>query len=130
MKSAQQPIIANDSVTCYADRLVVHLYYFPYGSKTIKYADVRSCELLPLRELNKRKYKTWGMGFAPIWWHSDLHRYYRQHYLLVKTNHRPYVGITMDDADIHDVFELINGRGVAAEDAVDSDQEEDAYDAV
>ncbi|CAF0985710.1 unnamed protein product [Adineta ricciae] len=107
-KSKSEPvIISNDSVTCYADRLVIHLYYFPYGSKTIKYEDIRSCQLLPLRRLNRLKYKKWGMGLSPIWWHSDVQRYYRNYYLLLDTNHWPYIGVTMDDKDILNVFELI-----------------------
>ena len=107
-KSKSEPaVISNDSVTCYSDRLVIHLYYFPYGSKTIKYEDIRSCQLLPLRRLNRLKYKKWGMGLSPIWWHSDVQRYYRNYYLLLDTNHWPYIGVTMDDKDILNVFELI-----------------------
>lgn len=33
-------LIENDFVTCYTDRLVIHLYYFPFSKKTIKYNDI------------------------------------------------------------------------------------------
>jgi hypothetical protein len=102
-----RPIISNDFVTCYADRLVIHLYYFPYGDKTIRYKDIQSCELHPIRVLGPFKTKTWGMALSPIWWHSDLRRHYREYCIILDTNHWPKIGITMDDNDINNVYELI-----------------------
>ncbi len=44
---SEEPIISNSYVKCYSDHLVIHLYYFPVGDKTIKY-------------------KQWGMALPPI----------------------------------------------------------------
>ena len=67
-------LIQNGFVTCYTDRLVIHLYYFPFGAKTIEYNHIRSCELLRRDNLSFFETKCWGMAFSPIWWHLDSRR--------------------------------------------------------
>lgn len=104
---SEHPIISNGFVTCYSDRLVIHLYYFPFGNKTIKYRNIQSCELLRMSDLGILKRKMWGMGLSSIWWHSDMHRNSREYYILLDTNHWPKIGITMDDDDITNVYKLI-----------------------
>jgi hypothetical protein len=107
---SEQPIISNGFVTCYSDHLVIHLYYFPYGNKTIKYSDIQSCELLKLCDLSILKYKAWGMALSSIWWHSDFHRSSREYYIILDTNNWPKIGITMNDNDIINVYELIKQK--------------------
>lgn len=104
------PLLANKFVKCYTDRLVIDLYYFPYGSKTVKYSDIQSCELLHMRDLSILHSKLWGMALAPIWWHSDLRRYSREYYILLEANQWPKIGLTMDDSDIVEVYKLIHER--------------------
>jgi hypothetical protein len=107
---SEQPIISNSFVTCYSDHLVIHLYYIPYGNKTIKYRDIRSCELLQMRDLNILKYKLWGIAITPVWWHADLRRGFRKYYILLDINKRLKVGITMNDNDIINVYKLIKQK--------------------
>ncbi|CAF0956366.1 unnamed protein product [Adineta steineri] len=109
MKS-DEPIISNEYITCYSDRLVIHLYYFPYGKKTIKYKDIQLCELCRFNTLSKFKYKKWGMGLSAIWWHSDIRRYYRTHYILLETKQWPKIGLTMDDNHIDEIYQLIKQK--------------------
>lgn len=106
----EEPIISNNFIKCYSDRLVIDLYYFPYGNKTIKYKHIQSCELHQMHDLSIFEYKTWGMALSPIWWHSDLHRFSRQYYILLDTNKWPKIGITMDDNDIDNVYNLIKQK--------------------
>jgi hypothetical protein len=89
---------------------MIHLYYFPYGNKTIKYKDIQSCELLQRRDLSILKYRIWGMALSPIWWHSDLRRYRRKYYILLDINKWPKIGITMNDDDIINVYQLIKQK--------------------
>lgn len=103
----EEPIISNNFVKCYSDHLVIDLYYFPYGNKTVKYKDIRSCELLKLRDLSIFKCKTWGMALSPIWWHSDLRRFSREYYILLDANQWPLIGLTMDDEDTLNVYQLL-----------------------
>ncbi len=107
---SKQPIISNEFVKCYSDHLVIHLYYFPYGNKTIKYKNIRSCELLRMSDLNILQTKGWGMGLSSIWWHCDLSRGGREYYILLDTNKWPKIGITMNDNDIIGVYNLIKQK--------------------
>src|SRR5947209_6241557 len=104
---SEHPIISNSFVTCYSDRLVINLYYFPFGNKTIKYSDIQSCELLRMSDLSVFKRKIWGMAFSPVWWHPDMRRHFREYYIILDTNQWPKIGITMDDNDIINVYKLI-----------------------
>ena len=104
---SEQSIISNGFVTCYSDHLIIHLYYFPFGNKTIKYKDIQTCDLLPMKDLSFFKRKMWGMALAPIWWHSDMRRNSREYYILLDANQWPKIGITMDDEDINNVYQLI-----------------------
>ena len=104
---SEQPIISNSYVKCYSDHLVIHIYYFPVGNKTIKYKDIQRCELLPMKDLSILKCKQWGMALSSIWWPLDWHRYSRKYYILLDMNHWPKIGITMDDQDINSVYQLI-----------------------
>ena len=106
-KTSEEPIISNNFVKCYSDRLVIDLYYFPYGNKTVKYKDIRSCQLLKMSDLNIFKRKLWGMAFSPVWWHSDLRRLSREYYILLDANQWPQIGLTMDDEDILDVYQFL-----------------------
>jgi hypothetical protein len=104
---SEHPIIENSFVTCYSDRLVVHLYYFPIGSKTIKYKDIQSCELISMRDLGFSKFRMWGLALSPIWWHADFHRHSREYCIILDANQWPKIGLTMHDDEIKNVHELI-----------------------
>lgn len=107
---ADEILMRNDFVTCYSDRLVVHFYYFPFGEKTIRYDDIQSYELRRLDQMNFLQVKCWGMAMSPIWWHLDIRREWREHFLLVDAGQWPKIGITMDDKDIAKVYDLIKHR--------------------
>jgi hypothetical protein len=107
---SDHPLISNGFVTCYSDHLVIHLYYFPYGDKTVKYSDIQSCELIPMREIPFYKIKMWGMALSPIWWHSDLRRHFREFCIILDANQWPKIGLTMDDKDLVDVYKLIKEK--------------------
>jgi hypothetical protein len=104
------PLISNGFVTCYSDYLVIHWYYFPFGNKKIKYSDIRSCEFRSTHDMDIFTFKHWGMAFSPIWWHCDMKRLSRQHYILLDTNQWPKIGLTMDDNDTINVCNLIRQK--------------------
>ena len=107
---SERAILSNNFVKCCSDHLVIDLYYFPYGDKTVKYEDIRSCQLLHLKDLSIWKLKTWGMGFSSVWWPSDIRRLSRKYYIILDTNVWPRIGLTMDDKDILDVYEFIQQK--------------------
>lgn len=113
MKTAAKsndPLISNSYVTCYSDHLVIHLYYFPFGNKKVKYSDIQSCEFRSTNDLDMFSYKLWGMSLTPVWWHCDMKRLMRKNYILLDTNHWPLIGITMDDNDLVNVYNLIRQK--------------------
>lgn len=110
-KADGDPILfKNDYITCYSDHLVIPFYYFPYGSKTIEYKNIRSVELLDANDLSFFKTKTWGMALSPIWWPLDIRRQWRKHYLIIDANQWPKIGVTMDDEDTLKVYKLIRPK--------------------
>lgn len=104
------PLFSNSFVTCYPDYLTIHLYYFPFGNKKVKYSSIRSCEFRSTNDIDMFNYKLWGMSLSPIWWHCDMSRLSRKYYILIDANQWPQIGITMDDKDIVHVFNLIRQR--------------------
>jgi len=107
---SNHPLISNGFVTCYSNHLVIHLYYFPFGDKKVKYSEINSCELVPMREMGFLKIKLWGMALSPIWWHSDLHRHGREYCIILDANQWPKIGLTMDDKDTINVYKLIKEK--------------------
>ncbi|CAF1343078.1 unnamed protein product [Adineta steineri] len=103
-------LISNGFVTCYSDHLVIHFYYFPFGDKTIKYKNIRSCELLSSNDLNFFETKSWGMAFSNIWWHLDIRRQWRSHYIVLNANQWPKIGVTMNDDDTITVYNIIKKK--------------------
>lgn len=110
------PLIKNSFVTCYSDHMRINLYYFPYGSKTVRYCEILSCELRPSNDLGMFGSKLWGMSLTPVWWHCDMSRMERQNYILLDANQWPKIGLTMDDNDISQVYYLIKQKMSGSED--------------
>ncbi|CAF1544621.1 unnamed protein product [Rotaria sordida] len=104
------PLISNSFVTCYSDYFVIHLYYFPYGNKKVKYSNIRSCEFHSTDDLDMFSYKLWGMSFSPVWWHCDMKRLMRKNYILLDANQWPHIGLTMNDDDLINVYNLIKQK--------------------
>ncbi|CAF1290760.1 unnamed protein product [Rotaria sordida] len=125
--TSKDPIISNSFVTCYPDRLVIHLYYFPYGNKTIKYTDIQSCELLRIADLSILKRKMWGMALSSVWWHADFHRHWREYYILLDTNQWLKIGITMNDDDIINVYKLIKEK-IDSQQSTETSSEKKSFD--
>ncbi|CAF1195556.1 unnamed protein product [Adineta steineri] len=107
---SKTPLFANEFVTCYSDYLIIHLYYFPFGNKKIKYNNIRLCELRLTDDISLLNYKLWGMALTPIWWHCDMSRLGRKYYILLDANQWPLIGITMNDNDIEYVYNLIKQK--------------------
>ena len=100
MSEKNVPLFSNKFVKCYSDYFVISLYYFPFGSKKIRYDRIRSCELRRMADGDMFDYKLWGMALSPIWWHCDFSRLSREYFVLIDANQWPMIGITMDDQDI------------------------------
>lgn len=52
------------------DGLVIRTYYFPFGAKHIRYADIRQVRCKPLTFMGGR-YRIWGSGDLHHWFSYD-----------------------------------------------------------
>jgi hypothetical protein len=43
-------------------------YYFPFGTKTISYSEIKSFGRATQYDLDLLSIKAWGMALSPIWW--------------------------------------------------------------
>ena len=110
LSDSSVPLFSNEFVKCYSDYFEINLYYFPFGSKKVKYSNIRSCELYSMDELDMFDYKLWGMALSPIWWHCDMNRFSRKYYVLIDANQWPKIAITMDDNHIVQFCNFIRER--------------------
>jgi len=55
------------------DALVIRTYYFPFGDKRIRYADIRRVTSKPLTFMGGR-YRIWGSGDLRHWFNYDPNR--------------------------------------------------------
>ncbi|RZA08338.1 MAG: hypothetical protein EOP11_05130 [Proteobacteria bacterium] len=60
-----------------ADGITINAYYFPLATKKfIPWQDMRSAQELFVSAATG-KYRVWGMGLKPHWFHRDLRRFER-----------------------------------------------------
>ena len=104
------PLFANQFVRCYADHLLILLYYFPYGNKKIFYHNIQSTKLVPMDQLGFFQVKMWGMALSPIWWHCDWKRQTRKSALILQTHQWPQIGLTMDENDLEQLHEILQSK--------------------
>lgn len=60
-------------IVCDEDAITIKNYFFPMGSKRVVYEDIKSVTEESLTLLGG-KFRLWGMGFIPRWYHLDLQR--------------------------------------------------------
>ena len=60
-------------VACTDDALVIRWYYFPFGTKRIRYADIEKVERRPLTLMTGR-WRLWGSGGLVQWANLDTGR--------------------------------------------------------
>ena len=118
------PLISNGFVTCYADYFEIHWYYFPFGRKKVKYSDIRSCDFHSTDQMDLFTFKHWGMALSPIWWHCDIRRLSRKHFLVIDANQWPKIGLTMDNKDIPFVYQLTQQRIQSNQPSIETKNEE------
>ena len=99
-------------IRCAEGGLVIRRYY-PWGSKRIPYASIRSVQRLPIR---LRRWRLWGSGDLRHWWNLDVGRPARTVALDLDIGRWIHPTITPVDPDT--VERILNARrGAAAWDA-------------
>jgi hypothetical protein len=76
--------------------LAIRGYYFPAGTKRIRWSDVRGVDERPLGALTGRL-RIWGSGDPRLWWHLDPRRPRKRTALVIDLGRRIRPAITPDD---------------------------------
>lgn len=69
---------------CDDDAITIKEYFFPFGSKRISYSSIKKMEEFPLT-LMGGKFRIWGMGLEPKWFHLDWERPNKKNAILLDT---------------------------------------------
>jgi len=85
-------------IGCTEDAIRVRFYYFPVGTKTIPYTQIRAVRRVPLGPLRGRG-RLWGTGNPGYWAHLDPGRPRKHTALVLDLGRRIKPFLTPDDPD-------------------------------
>jgi hypothetical protein len=85
-------------ITCTDRELQIRGYYFPWGTKTIPYASVRSLERFTMTAL-RGKLRIWGSGDLRHWANLDRRRPQKSVGFFLDVGRRVIPFLTPDDPD-------------------------------
>jgi hypothetical protein len=94
-------------IECTEDEVVIHWYYFPWGTKRVPYSAVKSFSEVPLSAF-RGKGRIWGTGNFRYWASLDPRRPKKSAGLILDLGKSISPFITPDDADA--VAEIISSR--------------------
>jgi hypothetical protein len=85
-------------IKCTPDAIEIRGYYFPWGTKRIRYDSIESVRRMTMDRF-RGKGRIWGTAHPRYWASLDPHRPAKDTALIIETGHlvRPF--ITPDDAD-------------------------------
>jgi hypothetical protein len=85
-------------VTCTADAVRLHMYYFPFGTKTIPYGDIRGVRKVDIGTFTGRG-RIWGTANISYWANLDPSRPRKTTGLVLDLGKRVSPFVTPDDTD-------------------------------
>jgi len=85
-------------IECGPDEIRIRAYYFPWGTKRIRYSSIRSARLVDLGLLTGRG-RIWGTGNPRYWASLDPKRPMKKVGLILDLGHFVRPVITPDDPD-------------------------------
>ena len=50
------------TIVCGTDRLEIHSYYFPFGTKSVPYTQIKGLQRIEIKGLWSGKWRFWGTG--------------------------------------------------------------------
>ena len=99
MKTMGGPVLYRDRwIECTTEALVIHAYYFPWGTKTIPYGRIRGIEELPMGPMTGQL-RIWGSGDFKHWLNLDPSRTHKTRGLMLDLGKWSIPVITPDDVD-------------------------------
>jgi hypothetical protein len=61
-------------IVCGPDRLEIHSYYFPFGTKSVPYAQIQGLQRIEIKGVLSGKWRIWGTGNPRYWANLDMKR--------------------------------------------------------
>ncbi len=62
------------AIVCGPDRLEIHRYYFPFGTKSIPYSEINGLQRIEINGVMSGKWRIWGTGNPRYWANLDFKR--------------------------------------------------------
>jgi hypothetical protein len=85
-------------ITCDAEGIEIRHYYFPTGSKRVKYGQIKGLERVDMSPL-KGKLRVWGTGNFKIWANLDIKRPQKAVAFVIDNGKSVKPFVTPDDPD-------------------------------
>ena len=61
-------------IVCGPDRLEIHSYYFPFGTKSVQYTEINGLQRIEITGVWSGKWRIWGTGNWRYWANLDTKR--------------------------------------------------------
>lgn len=101
------PVSYEDTfITCDEQGLTIRWYYFPLGDKFVPYDLIQRVDTVELGF--EGKWRIWGMGLAPYWFHLDPGRPHKSTGILIDEGHPIKFIITPDQPQA--VLEILQAK--------------------
>jgi hypothetical protein len=87
------------AIVCGPDRLEIHSYYFPLGTKAIPYSRIQGLQRIEIKGVLTGKWRLWGTGNPRYWANLDVRRPKKSVGFVVDLGGRVNPIVTPDDPD-------------------------------
>jgi len=61
-------------IVCSPDGLEIHSYYFPFGTKSVRYGQIKGLQRIEIKGVMSGKWRIWGTGNPRYWANLDTTR--------------------------------------------------------
>jgi hypothetical protein len=87
------------TIVCGPDRLEIHSYYFPFGTKSVAYTQIRGLQRIEIRGAWSGRLRIWGTGNPRYWANLDTKRPTKQAGFVVDLGRNVSPIVTPDQPD-------------------------------
>jgi hypothetical protein len=86
-------------LVCRADGLEIHSYYFPFGTKTVPYGQIKGLQRIEITGVMSGRWRIWGTGNPRYWANLDTSRPKKKAGFVVDLGRKVNPIVTPDEPD-------------------------------